>query len=90
MADGVSGSIRQAERLSYRHWALVYLLQQPDWQGEGVIVDKQGMRARLLLPEVDLEVWTQLPRDLPLNSIVTVRVTSVNLPMLDLSVRVEG
>jgi exoribonuclease-2 len=90
MADLASSSIRQAERLSNRHWALVYLLQRPDWHGEGVIIEKQGLRARLLLPEVDLEAWGHLPRNLELNTVVTVSVTSISLPLLDLSVRIEA
>lgn len=32
-ADAVSGSVRWAERNAINHWTLVYLQQNPDWQG---------------------------------------------------------
>ena len=49
-AEAVSGSIRSAERRSNRHWTLVYLQQNPDWQGEGIIVDRRGPQSIILIP----------------------------------------
>ncbi|MGD2041978.1 MAG: RNB domain-containing ribonuclease, partial [Anaerolineae bacterium] len=42
--EAVSGSVRRAERLSRRHWTLVYLLQRPGWTGEGIVVERRGQR----------------------------------------------
>ncbi|MBN1483876.1 MAG: RNB domain-containing ribonuclease [Chloroflexia bacterium] len=82
-AMAVNSSVRQAERLSCRHWTLVYLMQHPDWQGEGVLVEKYGRRTTLLIPDLDLETRMQLPGDWPLNSTVPLVLRGVNLPELD-------
>jgi len=82
-AEAVSGSVRQAERLATRHWTLVYLLQHPDWQGQGVLLEKRGSRARLLLPDLDLETWLHLRQDVPLNSMVRLALRQVDLPTLE-------
>jgi exoribonuclease-2 len=88
-AEAVTGSVRQAERLSRRHWTLVYLLDHPDWTGEGVLVEKRGSRGTLLVAELDLEPRVHLPRELALDSAVPLVLTGVNLPELMAHFRVE-
>lgn len=82
-ANAVTGSVRQAERLSVEHWTLVYLLQHPEWRGEGIVVDKRGARDLILIPELGLETQMYLSRDVPLGSVVTLALKAVNLPMLE-------
>lgn len=82
-SEAAGGDIRQAERLSNKHWTLVYLLQHPDWRGEGVAVDKYGQRGLILVPELDLESWQYLPESLPLNSRLSLRVGEINLAALE-------
>lgn len=82
-AEAVSSSVRQAERLSRQHWTLVYLRAHPDWQGDGVLVERRGRRGLLLIPELDLEVWLHVPNQLALNSTVALTLRDVNLPMLE-------
>lgn len=82
-AEAISGSARQAERQANKHWTLVYLKQHPDWQGEGVLVDKRDLRGRVLLPDLDLEVQVHLREDLPLDSRVLLKLKRINLPELD-------
>jgi exoribonuclease-2 len=77
--EAVSGSVRQAERLSRRHWTLVYLLQHPDWQGEGIVVERRGRRATVLIPALDLDVRVQSGRKLELNDAVHLVLRDVNL-----------
>jgi exoribonuclease-2 len=82
--SAVSSSVRQAERLSIRHWTLVHLMQHPDWRGEGILVEKRSRnRGTILVPDLDLIVHLHLRRDLPLNSTVPLRVRGMNLPELD-------
>ncbi|MCB0110312.1 MAG: RNB domain-containing ribonuclease, partial [Caldilineaceae bacterium] len=38
-------AVRTAERLSNKHWTLVYLRRHRDWQGEGIVVEKSGNRS---------------------------------------------
>ncbi len=82
------GNLRQAERLSNKHWTLVYLLQNPNWEGEGVLVEKQGKRAIVLIPDLALEIRPRLPGDIPLNSHIRLRNPKVNLPELEVHFQV--
>lgn len=82
-ADAVIGSVRQAERLSNTHWKLVYLLQNPGWAGEGVILDQRGNRSVVLLPDLDLETELYIKGSPPLDSMVALASTGVDLPRLE-------
>jgi exoribonuclease-2 len=88
-AEAVSGSVREVEQLSDRHWILVHLMRQPEWRGEGIVVDRRGPSATVLIPELGLEARTHLPTDLPLDSSVRLVLTGVNLPHLDAHWRLE-
>jgi exoribonuclease-2 len=87
--ESMTGSARQAERLSNKHWTLVFLLQHPDWQGQGVLVDRQRGRGTILIPELDLVTYLHLREDLPLNSELSLKLVDVNLPELEAFFRVE-
>lgn len=82
-AEAVVGDARRAERLSIRHWTMVYLLQNPDWRGEGVIVEKRGARDLILIPALALETQLYQSRNLPLNSPITLALSEVNVPALE-------
>jgi len=84
-ASAVMGNMRLAERLSYRHWIYVYLLQHPGWQGEGILVDRRKLRGRVLIPELNLETNINLPDELPLNSQLFLKLKRVRLADLDAS-----
>lgn len=81
-ADAIIGAIRTAERLSNTHWKLVYLLQNPEWAGEGIILDQRGNRSTVVLPDLELETDLYLKGDPPLDSIVSVVNTAVDIPAL--------
>ncbi len=82
-AEAIRSSTRRAERFARKHWTLVYLQQHPHWRGPGVLVDKNGQRGTMLIPELDLETTLHLREDLPLNSEVTLTLTKMNLPELE-------
>ncbi|MGC9335341.1 MAG: RNB domain-containing ribonuclease, partial [Anaerolineae bacterium] len=79
----VMGSLRQAERLARKHWTLVYLMQHPGWQGQGVLVDLRGSLGTVLIPELDLDPRVHLRQELALNSVVPLQLRGVDLPMLE-------
>ena len=81
-AMAVSDSVRRAERLSARHWTLVFLLQNPGWTGEGVLVHKQNRRCMVLIPRLGLEVPVHVNREIPLNSSLPLALESVDLARL--------
>lgn len=89
-AEAISGSIRQAERLSNTHWTLVHLLRHPGWQGEGVLVEVQNKRGLIVIPDLDFETRVHLRRDLPLDSRITLKLNKVNLPELDTHFKISG
>ncbi len=83
-AEAVGGAVRRAEQLARQHWTLVYLQQQqPAWRGEGVIVEKMGLRATVLIPDLAWELRVHLREDLPLDSVVSVSYNGANLALLD-------
>ena len=85
--DAIIDGIRRAERFSNKHWALVYLKKNPDWQGVGMLVEHRGKRGTVLIPELGLESSIHLETAPPLNSEISLSVAKVNLP--ELSVRLN-
>lgn len=88
-SEAITGSAVRAESLSRRHWTLVHFLQNPDWAGEGVVVEKRGSQVRLILPELAFETPASVRGDPPLNARLLVTIQHVNLPELDVSVRAQ-
>jgi exoribonuclease-2 len=88
-AEAMGSAVRRAEGLARQHWTIVYLQQQPGWKGQGVIVEKMGLRATVLIPELAWEFRVHLREDWPLDSVVHVVFTGANLPLLDAHFRVQ-
>jgi len=74
--------IRQTERIANQHWKLVYLLQHPNWTGEGVVVEKFGSRSLVVIPELDLETEIYGKQDAPVDGVVQLALSEVDLPNL--------
>ncbi len=96
-AMAVTDSVRQAERQARQHWTLVYLLQHPEWEGEGTLVElpgqqgrrgRRGVRGTVLIPELDLTVHVYLRQELPLNSPIRLGRPTVDLPALSVHLHV--
>ncbi|MGB0385762.1 MAG: ribonuclease catalytic domain-containing protein [Ardenticatenaceae bacterium] len=87
-AEAIRGSVRLAERLSNQHWTLVYFLQNPDWQGEGIIVDRRGARDLVLIPELGYETRIYQQQGLDLDDTVSLAINDVNIPNMDAHFRV--
>ena len=82
-AESVTQNRVQAERLSRRHWTLVYLLAHPDWRGDGVVVEKRGPRTTVLIPDLGLEPTLTLRDNPALNTVLPLALTGVSLPDLE-------
>lgn len=82
-ASAVSGSVRRAERMSVRHWSLVYLVRNPGWQGEGIIVEQRGARSTVLIPELAVETQLYGLQNLSLDSTIQLQIEHVDLPNLE-------
>lgn len=88
-AEALAGSVSKAERMAIQHWTLVYLLQNPGWRGEGVVVERWNGRGKVIIPELGLEPQVQLPQDCTLNDPVPLRLSDVDLPTLGAYFRVR-
>lgn len=82
-------AVRTAERLSNKHWKLVYLRRQPKWQGEGVIVEKSGNRHLVVFPDLDLETDVYGRGELPLDKGLTLMLSEVDLPALETKFQIK-
>lgn len=76
-------SVTKVERLSNRHWTLVYLMQNPDWTGKGIIIDKRVRFYIVLIPELALESRISSIQDLDLDSEIMLSVKNIDLSRLD-------
>ncbi len=80
VAELAAASLRRAERLSNLHWKLVYLKQHPGWEGDGVVVEKEGQKLTLLIPSLALETRLRLKSDPALNEVVRLSFREADLP----------
>jgi exoribonuclease-2 len=87
-AEAILSSIRMAEHLSNKHWTLVYLMQNPDWEGKGILVDKIRNHGIFIIPELGMETKAQVQKDYELNSELNLKVVDVNLPELLVQFRI--
>ncbi len=81
--DDLVRGTRRVERFSRQHWTLVFLLQNPKWEGDGIVIETRGRRHIVLLPELDMETELYLRDELPADSTLRLRVQEVRLPYLE-------
>ena len=79
----MSASIK-AERSTRLHWTIVYLLQNPEWTGKGVVVELRGKQAVILIPELAQETIIIPKETVALNDELIVKAGKLNLPELEL------
>jgi exoribonuclease-2 len=88
LSEAGSMANRKTERLSNNHWRLIYLRDNPDWQGEAVIVAKEGERASVLIPELGMEARVRIKGHAGLNDSVWLKPREIDLPDLTCYFRV--
>ena len=80
-AAAASAAVRKAERSSQTHWTLVWLLQHPDWTGEGIVV-QSGQDPVFYIPSLGYETRIKTSQ-LELNQTVQLRCLKVDIPRLE-------
>ncbi len=80
--DAAAVAAKKAERKSNTHWILVYLLQNPDWTGDAVCVDKSQKIPLWSIPSLATETYMLPSKDVDLNGIVKVKAANINIPEL--------
>jgi exoribonuclease-2 len=78
--DAAMGASVQAERASRAHWTAVYLLDKIGSPWEGVVLEKKGPKAVLMIPALGLETQAALKKDAEPNDPVTLSLLSVRIP----------
>lgn len=73
---------RQAERDSRAHWTLVYLSMNPDWRGEGIVLDASAETGQIFIPQFGYEFQTRIPRGIHVDSRVSLALRRVSVPDL--------
>lgn len=77
--DAASLAARKAARQSDLHWKLVYLLQNPDWTGEGICIDRRNTDALVLIPSLAMQAWIK-DSALALDESVTLKASKIDIP----------
>ncbi|MDR2759826.1 MAG: RNB domain-containing ribonuclease [Spirochaetaceae bacterium] len=79
-ADAAAQGNLHAERASRTHWIMVYLSGKRDSPWEGVVLEKRGNRALVLIPALGLETQISLKGGEELNETVALTLKSVRIP----------
>jgi exoribonuclease-2 len=70
----------QAERASRLHWTMVYLQDKIGSRWEGVVVEKKGSKAHLLIPALGLDTQISLKREAEPNETLVVSLVTSRIP----------
>lgn len=87
-AEAAVVNVNRAERFSNQHWTLVFLQQNPEWTGTGVLVDIRGRQGTVLLPELAYETRLTLPGDLDPGAELALQIGRIDLPDLTARFRI--
>ena len=80
--DAAAAAAHKAEHKSEQHWTLVYLLQNPNWEGEAICVDKSGKQPQFCIPSLAMETFFTPKEQVQLNDAVRVKVLEINISEL--------
>jgi len=86
LAQAASSTTRQAERASIEHWRTAYLLRNPGWRGEAILVGGAGGGAwQAYIPELGLETKLRASPGRSMDERIPVVLARVNLAALESS-----
>ena len=77
--DAASVAARKASRLSETHWKLIYLIQNPEWQGEAICVDKKFDDPLFMIPSLAMQASIKGVQNTELNEKISVKVNSLDI-----------
>ena len=79
LIEPTSRAAQQAQRLTDRHWTLVYLKQQGSWQGEAIVMGYGYRQVIVSIPAQGMEARIPTTANLDLNQVIQLKVRSVDL-----------
>ncbi|SFV88570.1 3'-to-5' exoribonuclease RNase R [hydrothermal vent metagenome] len=71
--------VGRVDRFSKDHFKCVFLMQNPDWTGTGVVVDIRGDKALFMIPELGMMDQIKFKKLPKLDEEIQLKVKSVNL-----------
>jgi len=71
--------VSKASRQSIEHFKCLYLKQNNDWQGEGVIVEVNGEKALINIPSLAMMTQIKFKSKINIEDKVKLKVSSINL-----------
>ncbi|MDR1637206.1 MAG: RNB domain-containing ribonuclease [Treponema sp.] len=81
--EAAMGASVQAERASRAYWTAVYLLDKAGSRWEGVVLEKKGPKAVVMIPDLGLETQVSLKKEAEPNDPVTLSLLSVRLSVAE-------
>ena len=74
-----SSKINKAIRQSVEHFRCLYFNQNRNWKGDGVVVEKSGNKALLMIPELAMITQIKPKTEIELEDKIKLKVSSINL-----------
>jgi exoribonuclease-2 len=78
--EAAAAASNRAERASRAHWTAVYLAGKKDSEWDGVVLEKKGNRAVVLIPALGLETQAAMGGDVEPNDPVRLKLAAVRVP----------
>jgi len=77
--NAVISRVNKATRQSIEHFKCLFLKQNNNWRGKGIIVDLNGNKATLLIPEIAMITQLKLKSKATIEDEIELRAVSINL-----------
>jgi len=77
--NAVISRVNRATRQSVEHFKCLFLKQNKNWYGKGIIVDLNGNKATLLVPEIAMVTQLKLKSKAKIEDEIELRAVSINL-----------
>jgi len=77
--NAVISRVNKATRQSIEHFKCLFLKQNNNWRGKGIIVDLNGNKATLLIPEIAMVTQLKLKSKAKIEDEIELRAVSINL-----------
>ena len=77
--NAVISRVNKATRESIEHFKCLFLKQNNKWRGKGIIVDLNGNKATVLIPEIAMITQLKLKSKAQLEDEIELKVASINL-----------
>jgi exoribonuclease-2 len=77
--NAVISRVNKATRQSIEHFKCLFLKQNNNWRGKGIIVDLNGNKATLLIPEIAMITQLKLKSKAKIEDEIELRAVSINL-----------